>query len=269
MIPVVENFFPVSVDGFFSDPQKIVKYASTIPKEPCPEGDWPGKRSEPLWKFNQNMNTAILSKIFSCYGYGENENDITWGSSRIYFQEIQRFSNRKNDIKNKGWIHTDFEEYYRDELAGLIYLNPNIDPDSGTSLFNMKDNNSSSGGSETEEYYYKVMKDAKTMKNLLFKTNGKVADQKIYTEQYKKHEKFFIEKTRFQNIFNRMIVYDTNEFHRANNFYHKREELSRLTLVFFVGGVNIKGYPLKKVKDSRYEERINETIGKKARENVG
>ena len=113
------------------------------------------------------------------------------------------------------------------------------------------------------------MKDAKTMKNLLFKTNGKVADQKIYTEQYKKHEKFFIEKTRFQNIFNRMIVYDTNEFHRANNFYHKREELSRLTLVFFVGGVNIKGYPLKKVKDSRYEERINETIGKKARENVG
>ena len=66
-----------------------------------------------------------------------------------------------------------------------------------------------------------------------------------------------------------MIAYDPNEHHRANNFYHKEEENRRLTLVFFIGGLEISEYPLKKVKNSEYEKIIDEQIEKKVSENVG
>ena len=58
----------------------------------------------------------------------------------LYFQEIHQFSDNKNDLRNKGWIHKDGDSESDYELAGLIYLSPNIDPDSGTSLFNRKEN---------------------------------------------------------------------------------------------------------------------------------
>ena len=80
------------------------------------------------------------------------------------FQEIPRFSENKNDIKNRGWIHQDYPCQFL--LAGLIYLTPNIDPDSGTSLydlkpkFNNKEHESSSkfalfkdGNIDREEYF--------------------------------------------------------------------------------------------------------------------
>ena len=78
------------------------------------------------------------------------------------------------------------------------------------------------------------------------------------SKKVKKHEEFFIEKTRFANIYNRMIMYDTNEFHRANNYYSGKGKDNRLTLVFFIGGLIVNEYPLKKVKNREFEEKIHE-----------
>ena len=57
-----------------------------------------------------------------------------------------------------------------------------------------------------------------------------------------------------------MIVYDTNEFHRANNYYSGTEKESRLTLVFFIEGIQMKEtYPLQRVKDIELENIIEKS----------
>ena len=50
------------------------------------------------------------------------------------------------------------------------------------------------------------------------------------------------------------MVYDTAEFHGANNFYTSDGEDARLTLAFFIGGINAT--PLKRVKNSEHESII-------------
>ena len=77
-------------------------------------------------------------------------------------------------------------------------------------------------------------------------------------EDYERHESYFIEKVRFQNIYNRMIAYDTNDFHRANSYYSGMPG-PRLTLVFFIEEIDMghgQKYPLEKIKDVRNENII-------------
>ncbi len=76
------------------------------------------------------------------------------------FNLIPSFDKDKNNLKNKGWIHIDVlnpgrpvglshldqkkitpreeEELEEPNLAGLIYLTPDIERDTGTSLFDMR-----------------------------------------------------------------------------------------------------------------------------------
>ena len=173
--------------------------------------------------------------------------NISWRCSNISFHEIPRFSENKNDIRNRGWIHQDNETYSAGkddfELAGLIYLTPDIDPDSGTSLYNAKSNK-----------HHRVYS-----KDVLYK-NGSF-DKEEYIKSQIKHEENFEEKLRVQNIFNRLIAYDTSEWHRANSYYNGDGKDARLTLGFFTG--NIKPFtPLKRIKNSEYESIIKLQIGK-------
>ena len=250
----VARFFPVSVDDFFDKPDRIVRYAKSLPKEPDSEGYWPGKRTEQLWKINKELSDAIVLKVLSCY-YDLTYQSVSWRECDITFQEIPRFSKNKNDMRNRGWIHRDDStvENNLHEMAGLVYLTPDIDSNSGTSLFTLKQRNN--------KEYFKFSIGSKFGINLL-KPNQNISDDKeefdeaYFTKKYKKHEEFFIEKTRFANIYNRMIMYDTNEFHRANNFYSGDGKDDRLTLVFFIGGLNVKSYPLEKIKGGELDEFI-------------
>ena len=213
------KYFSISDDEFFSNPNEIVEYSNSLQKYPQASGEWPGVRSNPLSVINQDLNTSILNKIFSCYFGNE---FISCESSNIYFQEIQRFHEHKDDVRNKGWIHGDTNA----ELSGLIYLSPNIDPDSGTSLFN--------GINLDSEEAIKISKESTEVKEEFYKSG--VFDWLSYSKIYNQHENFFIEKTRFQNIYNRMIAYEATEFHRANNFHHEGSN-NRLTLVFFISRI--------------------------------
>ncbi len=239
----VVKFFPVSVDNFFDNPDRIVKYAKSLPMKSDPDARWPGKRSELLWKIDKELNNAILLKILSCY-YDLSYQDVAWHSCMIGFQEIPAFSKNKDDVRNKGWIHFDNEDGA--ELAGLVYLTPDIDPDSGTSLFTLKQLN--------DKEYFDPLIAPKFARSLLYQKEE--FDEVYFTKKYKKHEEFFIEKTRFANIYNRMIMYDTNEFHRANSFYNDDGKDARLTLVFFIGGLNAGTFPLEKIREKNCDEFI-------------
>ena len=236
-----ENFFPVVVDDFFNDPEALVDYGKSLPSKPSSTGKWPGKRSKNLWTIDDILHNTIILKILSCY-YDVDYITLSWDSSEMTFQEIPRFSENKNDIINKGWIHRDDKNW---QLAGLIYLTPNIDPDSGTSLYNMK---STTFNKEKKQVF----------KHALFKDGH--FDREEYIKNHIKQEEDFFEKVRFQNIFNRLIMYDTCEWHRANSYYNGDGEDARFTLSFFIGGISI--IPLERIKNSEYESIIKLQIGK-------
>ena len=237
-----KKYFSLVVDDFFSNPKLIVDYLKSKPMEKDPESFWPGKRTESIHLFNEDISRAIILKILGCY-YDLQYHDIFWNYADLTFQSIPPFSLDKNDIRNKGWIHRDGVQNI--ELSGLIYLKENIDPDSGTSIFKVKNEN-----------YVEQTHFAKTA----FFKNPTDYDEKYHIEEYNKHLDNFIETTRFQNIFNRMIMYDPNEFHRANSYYVGSEDESRLTLVYFIGGIEAGSTPLNRIKYEEYDSFIDYRI---------
>ncbi len=188
------------------------------------------------------LHNAILKKILSCY-YDLDYTNCSWKLSNMSFHEISRFSENKDNVKNKGWIHQDngfHSDAGDDDLAGLIYLNPDIDPDSGTSLWSLKSN-----------FQYNI-----ATQSLMGRT-----EEQARGDGWADHRENFNEKLRVQNIFNRLVMYDANEFHAANNYYNDNEKDARLTLVFFIGGIEGTEFPLQRMK--HYDSIINEQIGKK------
>jgi hypothetical protein len=235
-----DKFFPVVVDNFFDDPEALVKYGKSLPKEKV--GLQPGLRTKHFWELDVVLHNAILKKILSCY-YDLDYTNCSWKLSNMSFHEISRFSENKDNVKNKGWIHQDngfHSDAGDDDLAGLIYLNPDIDPDSGTSLWSLKSN-----------FQYNI-----ATQSLMGRT-----EEQARGDGWADHRENFNEKLRVQNIFNRLVMYDANEFHAANNYYNDNEKDARLTLVFFIGGIEGTEFPLQRMK--HYDSIINEQIGKK------
>ena len=242
------------VDDFFNDPEALVDFGKSLPKEVSSDGRWPGKRSKQLWEIDEVLHNTIVLKILNCY-YDLDYLDISWSSAKTGFQEIPRFSKNKNDIRNKGWIHQDTDlitgQKVELKLAGLIYLTPNIDLDSGTSLFDVKSNKRrylppQQKGSRHDQ-------DPLIHKHLLYKSGQ--FDREKYEKDYIKLEENYFEKIRFQNIFNRLIMYDTSEWHRANSYWNGDGKDARLHLGFFIGGIS-GNYPLERVKNDEYESLI-------------
>ena len=245
-----KNFPPLFVDNFFDDPSAIVKYGKSLPKEIG--GKSPGRRTKQLWAIDDVLHTTIIKKALSSY-YDLDYVSLTWQKSDMSFHEIPRFSEDKNDIINKGWIHQDGSVDVPTDVAGLIYLTPDIDPDSGTSLWSLK----------------KPDVKIKIQANSFYDPNdqrwhnedGTGSNGDVYRKLYLEQQESLVEKLRFQNIFNRMIIYDPMEWHAANSYYHEDGKDPRLTLAFFIAGIDSDSeFPLRRVKSKEFNSIIAESI---------
>ena len=207
------KFFPVVVDGFFDNAHAIMEYGKSLEKDDL-GGDKPGMRSKQLWEINPELHNDILKKILSIY-FDLDYVDITWGLSEMSFHRNPPSGQIKQEDGNKGFIHQDvlLGGQVGMEVAGLIYLTPDIDPDSGTSLWNLKPQE-------------------------IIVPSGE--------SNVNKHNAKFTEKLRFQNFFNRLIAYDAYEWHAANSYWSDGED--RLTLAFFIGGIETTSWPLDRIK---------------------
>lgn len=216
-----KRFFSVCIDNFFEDPDSIRDFALSLPMYSDSNGNWPGKRTNALHDIDFEFWNVLLLKILSAY-FDLKHDAIGWDDSAVTFQKISGYSKLKDDLINVGWIHKDLDW----DLAGLIYLTPDTDQDCGTSLFNLKP--------ECEDLHLDNYR--QSAKNMWTK-DSKEIDSKEYINQLQDNNNKFVEKTRFQNIYNRCIIYDANEYHRANNFYTGSDD--RLTCVFFLKGVRV------------------------------
>jgi len=194
------------------------------------EGQWPGYRSPPLHTIDSHFSTTLILKALSTYFNLRYEN-FKWEDSNVSFSVIEPYDTNKDSVKNQGWVHIDTNS----DVAGVIYLTPNADPNSGTSLYKVKPEH------EKNINYFTQYVEKKA-----FYGDGKISD-KEYIEALKTFNNKFEETINVKNIYNRMIIYDSRTFHKANNFC--TGDQNRLSLVFFVKGLTIDKKPLSKIRD--------------------
>jgi hypothetical protein len=202
-------------EEFYDDPDLIFEYAKTLEYGRDPLGTWPGLRSYRIDMINPDLQQIFVDKIFSFF-YDLDTVNIS-ADVVSYFQVIPPYSEDKFSAKNQGWIHKDEQVDY----AGIIYLTPGSDLDMGTSIFRQK----------TEDLHLDY-----SIKRRLYL--GEDIKDEEYESSMNDHRSQFEEITRFNNVYNRLIAFNSTNWHAANCFKSNGEH-PRLTQVFFIKDIEV------------------------------
>lgn len=213
------KFFNICVDDFFENPDKIVDFANKLEYYPDKKGAWPGVRSVPLHEIDRDLNTDLVSKIFRAH-YPGGKNYLSYYDSVICFAKTKSYNNK---FLNEGWIHVD----YPSVIAGLVYLTPNANLEGGTNIYQIKNEFKDTFNDEIPQE-----------QKILFYTNSPDFDLNTYKKELEETNKNFNLVTKFNNVYNRMIMWSGTEYHGANSFEGFEEE-ERLTLNFFLNKVGV------------------------------
>ena len=211
------KFFQTTcVDNFFDNPDEVRNYGLSLTYPEAP-GHYPGKRSAHLRDINPEFYHAFCKRLFSLFFVDTPEDyDV-----ELKFQLIEHQHPEKNSIKNTGWIHVDQNASF----AGLIYLNQNPDLDTGTAIY--KRINEVESSKESFEKYKLQMES----KNRFFLNK----EDMEYDKHLAEHNSDYVETLRFNNVYNRLICFESSQYHAATNLFVSGEP--RLTLVYFVNGI--------------------------------
>ena len=222
----MRRFPTLCIDDFYKNPDEVRKFA--LQQDFCNTSqDWPGKRTKLLDEIDPYFFKMFCEKLFSIYY--DFSSPVEW-TILTTFQLVPSFSSDVNSPKNLGFVHKDDYEIngLRVCYAGIIYLTPNINKNCGTSIFRCKKN-------ITDDFY-----DIPVKENFYGKGIDTDFDKYMTIERNK-----FEETIRFDNIYNRMISFDSSSFHGVNSFYSDKEP--RLTQPFFVAKIeNKSGFPLER-----------------------
>jgi hypothetical protein len=209
-------YFPITcVDNFFENPDEVRKLALSLDFN-NKAGNYPGVRTQLLNEVAPEYFDYFCRKLFGLF-YNLNENALAW-VVETSFQMIEPF---KENGANFGWVHRDSNDIF----AGIIYLTPDADLNSGTSIFKPK-----------KLGFGPIHREQKI----------KLYTNDVVTEEIKKsleeNNDRYVETVNFKNVYNRFICFGANEFHAANSFYAGDEP--RLTQVFFVKKLAADWFPV-------------------------
>jgi len=199
------TYFPTTiVDGFFDNPDKIRQFALEQEFHRDETGRWPGIRSSQLFKLSPIIFNNICQKMLSLFFTAE----------QTYSYDIASYFQIVNGEFNSGWVHKD-----PSIITAMLYLTP--DSFSGTSLYLNKN----------------ISYDDTTF------VEDKIESYKLGTDSAKAkksrelHNQNFEEMLNVKGIYNRLLIFDSNIYHAAHDFFGDSNEDSRLTLVSFVHGL--------------------------------
>lgn len=214
------------VDNFYDDPDEVRKFALEQTFDNTNDYS-PGIRTRALNEINEVFFNSFCDRLFSLY-FDFEYSETNWF---VYtnFQKIYPFNEDENSQLNRGWIHTDFPYV----AAGVIYLNPKSNPNSGTSFYSPKDD-------EKVDIDYNI-------RNKFYKDRDE-SDLEEYLSEHSKHEKYFINTIKISNVYNRMIFYNGNYWHRENCFVSGFGE-PRLTQTFFISNIESESFPLERMRN--------------------
>ena len=192
----------IIVDNFFDEPDKIIEYSKTLKFEPDPDGKWPGVRTGLMGNIDNKFFNYINYKIVRLI-YPMNHLQMNWKSNQ-YFQKING-----NVFKNEGWIHSDSPA----EFTAIIYLSKH--KHCGTSLYDKKQLFNASINNKEKEKMYKSLN---------------LKDELKYLKQ---NNDLFEKNLTINSKFNRLVIFDSNQYHAADRFKDDINKEDRFTLITF------------------------------------
>jgi hypothetical protein len=199
----------VCKNNFFNNPNKVLELSKRQTYDKCDR--FPGKRT-----INLLQSTDPETRNFAVFFAKKIANEVFPGISQFVIHISFHINEVFDDnVANTGWIHNDDVT-----LAGLVYLNPSeTNFNSGTSIFLKKGN---------QDFSTTDFPSRKT-----FNISNIVTEE--YKQDLKNNHANFEETIKVGNVFNRLIAYDSNLWHRPNTFKTLDNEL-RTTLLFFIDG---------------------------------
>jgi len=210
----MEMTYPITiVDDFFEDPDAIVEMANALKYYPPDRGNWPGVRTKQLHVVEERFFNYFGEKVHLLFHDSKPE----YWNMQTQFQKIQPFSEDQYDPLNRGWVHQD-----NCVFGGIVYLNKNPSPDSGTSIYKT-----------TSGYGFQEYPDEIRMKEKLYR--GEEIDPDEYREAWKKVHAQYIPTVRVENVYNRFVLFNNKTHHGVYTFGTQE----RLTLNFF--GMHMSG----------------------------
>lgn len=193
----------IIMDDFFSDPKKIKDFSSNLKFGKDSLGRWPGERTVPLHQIDFDFFEYVHRKILSIL-YPNDFKSLAFNADS-YFQKV---SSKRH--LNPGWIHEDDAE-----ITAIIYLSKHRN--CGTTLW-------------TKKNFYNSNSTAKNK----HKFNLKDRHQKEEIEAVNLHNNNFKKNLEVDSVYNRVLMFDSNQHHSASNFLDKDVKEDRLTLITFI-----------------------------------
>jgi len=221
------NFPSLCFDGFYTDPDRVREFALSIDDYSNKIGYNPGLRSKILMEYDERFCKNSINKFLSLFD-DWNLAQATFKCSTM-FQKIWRFSSDRDDPVNTGWIHIDDSV----DIAGVIYLDPNPDIDTGTSFYYP---------SFQDSGYIDVLKGDTPQYDRIFgnKTdNCCIDDIDWFRKNIVINNKQFELTMEIKNCYNRCIAYSGEQFHSQSNYWMSNEDDFRLAQVFFISDLKL------------------------------
>jgi hypothetical protein len=212
----MNNIPALCIDDFYSDPDKIREFAQRQEYFSPAGGDYPGKRTKRLDILDRNLFNQFCNKLLSVFfDLGSDTVNYEIDTS---FQLIHSIDPNPMSPKNMGWVHYDENVVF----AGVIFLTPEIDLNCGTSIFKLVDSTKLDSSNAKMDFY----------------KNGIDLN---YDNCIQQHRSAYVETIRFNNVYNRLIAFDSSCAHGVNSYYS--DSNPRLTQVFFVTKIDTKTLP--------------------------
>ena len=220
----------IVIDDFLDDPDYVRDLALSVDYDPDTGGYYPGKRSDFIHNIDNRLFLHLGQKLFSIFGSPPD----SWVIEMQFQKTPPQFPEDEFDIRNRGWAHRDCPRTY---FGGVIYLNKNPDPNTGTNIYKCKNG------------FVQYLPNEGEIKRRFYKTtiNGKSNDLLLDYDEYKKeYDKFHEQLTvslKVDNYYNRLVLFGGETPHGANSFGKE----DRYTLVFFAtdvgSGQSFDGHP--------------------------
>lgn len=163
--------------------------------------DWPGLRTDAVMDLDIDYANVVFGRIS---GIIQRNNPMSEINIKSFFQIT-----REQD--GSSWVHQDNDVKY----AAILYLNPDVSPSSGTTLYRCND----------VSKWTSYMSDQKGYRTLT-KINEK--------EEKDLYEELFTPTDHIGNVFNRLVIYRGDIFHKSSAYFGNDIRTGRLTQVFFI-----------------------------------
>ena len=204
----------IVIDNFYSDADTVRKFA--LEQSFYRYGNYPGGRTKNF--LEEDLKNKIQSILLPFAGKVINWHDSSEDSYSGSFQ--------LTISQHKSWVHTD----KRGNWGGVLYLTPNAPSSGGTGFFRSKIDSSLTDSSNFLDRVNKEIINSRYEAMQLGDFDSELEDPNKIWYDLDKWEKL----TEVSNIYNRLILFRSNQWHSSLEYFGEDNETGRLTQVFFI-----------------------------------